>query len=108
MFFTDVEPKPDQAVLWGRGGFQLRQDHAAWSTLAWAAAQRRHRRRRAASAKATASGAEDAGNAVRAGMIEKAAGRTAESRAAVTRALAINPKFDRNQEARKFLSGARR
>jgi tetratricopeptide (TPR) repeat protein len=104
MFFTDVEPKLDQAVLWARKDLELRQDHAAWSTLAWALLHKGDiAGARAASAKATASGAEDAGMWFRAGMIEKAAGRPAEARAAFTRALAINPRFDRNEEARTLL-----
>jgi tetratricopeptide (TPR) repeat protein len=109
MFFTDVEPKPDEAVSWARKDLELRQDHAAWSTLAWALLHKGDvAGARDANAKATASGAEDAGMWFRAGMIEKAAGRPAEARAAFTRALAINPKFDRHQEAREFLSAARR
>jgi tetratricopeptide (TPR) repeat protein len=108
MFFTDVEPRPDEAVSWARKDLELRQDHAAWSTLAWALLHKGDiAGAREANAKATASGAEDAGMWFRAGMIEKAAGRPAEARAAFTRALAANPKFDRNEEARKLLSGLR-
>jgi tetratricopeptide (TPR) repeat protein len=107
MFFTDVEPKPDEAVSWARKDLELRQDHAAWSTLAWALlAKGDIAGAREASAKATASGAEDAGMWFRAGMIEKAAGRIAAARDAFKRALAVNPKFDRNQEARAFLKSS--
>jgi tetratricopeptide (TPR) repeat protein len=109
MFFTDVEPKPRDAVSWARKDLALREDHAAWSTLAWALLHSGDiAGARDANAKATASGAEDAGMWFRAGMIEKAAGRNAEARAAFTRALAINPKFDRNDEAREFLRGSTR
>jgi tetratricopeptide (TPR) repeat protein len=108
MYFTDVEPRPAEAVSWARKDLELRQDHAAWSTLAWALLHNGDiAGAREANAKATASGAEDAGMWFRAGMIEKAAGRTADARAAFTRALKANPKFDRNQEARKVLSGLR-
>ena len=109
MFFTDVEKKPAEAVAWARKDLELRQDHAAWSTLAWALLGKGDvAAAREASEKATASGAEDAGMWFRAGMIEKAAGRTAAARAALTRALAINPKFDRNGDARKALESLNR
>jgi tetratricopeptide (TPR) repeat protein len=108
MFYTDVEPKPDEAVSWARKDLELRQDAAAWSVLAGALlAKGDVAGARDANAKATASGLEDATIWFRAGMIEKAAGRNAEARAAFTRALAVNPKFDRNEEARKLLSGLR-
>ena len=104
MYFTDVEPKPDEAVAWARKDLELRQDHAAWSALAWALLGKGDiAGARDASAKATASDAEDAGMWFRAGMIEKAAGNTAGARAALQRALAINSKFDRAAEARKLL-----
>lgn len=104
MFFTDVEPRPDEAVKWARKDLELRQDHAAWSVLAWALLGKGDiAGAREASAKATASGAEDTGMWFRAGMIEKAAGNIAAARAALTRALAINPRFDRNEEARAAL-----
>jgi Tfp pilus assembly protein PilF len=38
------------------------------------------------------------------GMIAKAAGDRAAARASLTRALAINPRFDRNDEARAALA----
>ena len=104
MFFTDVEPRPDEAIRWARKDLELRQDHAAWATLAWAL----HGKgdlpaAREAMAKATASGAEDAGMWFRAGVIEKDSGHAAAARAAFTRALAINPRFDRHEEARTAL-----
>ncbi len=105
MFYTDVENKPAEAVSWARKDLELRQDAAAWSTLAWALlGQGDVAGARDANAKATASGKEDAPMWFRAGMIEKAAGRRDAARAALTRALAINPKFDRNDEARKVLA----
>jgi tetratricopeptide (TPR) repeat protein len=108
-FYTDVERKPDEAVSWARKDLDLRQDHAAWSALAWALlAKGDLAGAREASAKATASGAEDAGMWFRAGMIEKAAGRTAAARDALKRALAINPRFDRSAEARAVLRALER
>lgn len=105
-YFVDVEPKPDEAVSWARKDLELRQDAEAWSTLAWALlAKKDVAGARAANAKATASGGGDAGLWFRAGMIEKAAGRTAAAKTAFTRALALNPKFDRADEARKHLAG---
>jgi len=104
MFFVDVEPKPDDAVAWARKDLALRQDHAAWSTLAWALLARNDLAgAREANAKAIASGAEDAGMWYRAGVIEKAAGNTSASRDALNRALAINPKFDRAADASRLL-----
>jgi tetratricopeptide (TPR) repeat protein len=101
LFYTDVERKPDEAVSWARKDLELRQDAAAWSVLAWALlAKGDISGARAANAKATAFGTQEAPIWFRAGMIEKAAGRPAAARAAFTRALAINPKFDRNEEAR--------
>jgi tetratricopeptide (TPR) repeat protein len=105
MFFTDVEPKPDEAVAWARKDLELRQDHAAWSTLAWALLGKGDvAGARAASARATAFGTADAGMWFRDGMIAKAAGDRAAARASLTRALAINPRFDRNDEARAALA----
>jgi tetratricopeptide (TPR) repeat protein len=104
LFYTDVEPRPEEAVSWARKDLELRQDAAAWSVLAWALlAKNDLAGARAANVKATAFGTEDAPMWFRAGMIEKAAGRPAAARAAFTRALAINPKFDRAGEARKYL-----
>ena len=104
LFYTDVETRPEEAVSWARKDLELRQDAAAWSVLAWALlAKKDIEGAREANAKATAFGAEDAPIWFRAGMIEKAAGRPDAARAAFTRALAINPKFDRNREARKYL-----
>jgi tetratricopeptide (TPR) repeat protein len=104
LFYTDVEPKPEEAVSWARKDLELRQDAAAWSVLAWALlAKGDIAGAREANAKATAFGTQDAPMWFRAGMIEKAAGRPAAARAAFTRALAINPKFDRNEEARALL-----
>jgi len=106
MYYVDVEPKPDEAVSWARQDLELRQDAEAWSTLAWALlAKKDVAGARAANAKATAPGGGDAGLWFRAGMIEKAAGRAAAAKAAFTRALALNPKFDRAEEARRQLAG---
>ena len=108
MFFTDVESRPDEAVSWARKDLALRQDHAAWSTLAWALLAKGDLvGARESNAKAIASGAEDAGMWFRAGMIEKAAGDTAAARKAFQRALAINPRFDRADEARRMLAAAK-
>jgi tetratricopeptide (TPR) repeat protein len=105
LFYTDVERRPEDAVSWARKDLELRQDAAAWSVLAWALlAKGDIAGAREANAKATAFGTEDAPMWFRAGTIEKAAGRRDAARAAFARALAINPKFDRNQEARKLLS----
>lgn len=105
-YYTDVEPRPDEAVAWARKDLELRQDHAAWTTLAWALlAKGEIASAQAAIARATASGAEDAGMWFRAGLIEKAAGNRAAARAALKRALAINPRFDRSAEARRVLRG---
>ena len=104
MFFTDVEPRPSEAVRWARKDLELRQDHAAWSTLAWALhGQRDLAGAREANARAIATGAEDAGMWFRAGVIEKDSGNVRAARAAFERALAINPRFDRHQEARAAL-----
>jgi tetratricopeptide (TPR) repeat protein len=104
MFFTDVERRPEDAVSWARKDLELRQDHAAWSVLAWALLARRDvQDAREASAKATASGAEDAGMWFRDGMIQKAARDLTAARASLQRALAINPHFDRADEAREML-----
>ena len=106
MYFVDVEPKPDEAVSWARKDLELRQDAEAWSTLAWALLARKDvTGAREANAKATAAGGGDAGLWFRAGMIEKAAGRPAAAKAAFTRALALNPRFDRADEARRQLAG---
>lgn len=108
-YFTDVEPKSEDAVMWARKDLELRQDHAAWSTLAWALlAEKDIAGARDAIAKATASGAADAGIWFRAGAIEKAAGNSAAARAALERALSINPRFDRADEARKLLESLNR
>jgi tetratricopeptide (TPR) repeat protein len=108
MFFTDIEPRPKEAVSWARKDLELRQDHAAWSVLAWTLF---HDGDLAgaldANAKATASGAEDAGMWFRAGVIEQAAGHAVEARAAFTRALATNPRFDRHAEARHWLEASK-
>jgi tetratricopeptide (TPR) repeat protein len=104
-FYVDVERRPDEAISWARKDLELRQDADAWSTLAWALlAKGDIPGARAANAKATAPGGGDATLWFRAGMIEKAAGRTAAARDAFTRALAINPKFDRADEARQLVS----
>jgi tetratricopeptide (TPR) repeat protein len=104
MFFADVEPRPDEAVKWARRDLELRQDHAAWSTLAWALLKQGDiAGAREANAKALAPGAADAGMWFRAGMIEKAAGNAALAREYLQRALAINPRFDRHEEARAAL-----
>jgi tetratricopeptide (TPR) repeat protein len=105
MFFTDIEKRPDAAVEWARRDLELRQDHAAWSTLAWAL----HGTgdvagARAASDKAIATGAEDALMWFHAGLIEKAAGNGAAAREKLSRALAINPRFDGAGEARALLN----
>lgn len=106
MYFVDVEPNPDEAVAWARKDLELRQDAEAWSTLAWALlAKKDVAGARAATAKATAPGGGDAGLWFRAGMVEKAAGRTAAAKDAFTRALALNPRFDRADEARRHLAG---
>lgn len=108
MFFTDVDRRPDEAVSWARKDLELRQEHAAWSVLAWALlAKGDVPGARDASAKAIASGAEDAGMWFREGMIEKAAGNTAAARDAFQRALKINPRFDRADEARSQLLSAK-
>lgn len=105
MYFVDVELKPDEAVSWARKDLELRQDAEAWSTLAWALlAKKDVAGARAANAKATAPGGGDAGLWFRAGMIEKAAGRPAAAKDAFTRALALNPRFDRADEARRQLA----
>ena len=105
MYYVDIEPKPAEAVSWARKDLELRQDHAAWSTLAWALlAKGDIAGARDANAKATASGAQDAGMWFRAGMIEKAAGNTTAARQALERALAINPRFDRADDARRLLA----
>ena len=105
MYFVDVEPKPDEAVSWARKDLELRQDAEAWSTLAWALlAKKDVAGAREANAKATAAGGGDAGLWFRAGMIEKAAGRPAAAKAAFARALALNPRFDRADEARRLVS----
>jgi tetratricopeptide (TPR) repeat protein len=105
MYFVDVEPKPDEAVSWARKDLELRQDAEAWSTLAWALlAKKDVTGAREANAKATAAGGGDAGLWFRAGMIEKAAGNTPAAKAAFTRALALNPRFDRADEARLLVS----
>ena len=104
MFFTDVERRPADAVRWARKDLELRQDHAAWSTLAWALhGQGDLAGARQANAKAIASGAEDAGMWFRCGVIEKDSGNLGAARAAFLRALAINPRFDRHEEARAAL-----
>ena len=109
MFFTDVEPRPAEAVRWARKDLELRQDHAAWATLAWALhGQGDLAGAREANAKAIATGAQDAGMWFRAGVIEKDAGNVSAARAAFERALAINPRFDRNQEARAALKSLQR
>jgi tetratricopeptide (TPR) repeat protein len=105
MYYVDVEPKPDEAVSWARRDLVLRQDAEAWSTLAWALlAKKDIAGAREANAKATAPGGGDAGLWFRAGMIEKAAGRTAAAKTAFTRALALNARFDGADEARKLLA----
>jgi len=104
MFFTNVEKRPDEAVEWARKDLELRQDHAAWSTLAWALLGKGDTAgARAASDKATATGAEDATMWFHAGLIEKAAGNVAAAREKLSRALAINPRFDGAVEARSLL-----
>jgi tetratricopeptide (TPR) repeat protein len=104
MYFTDVEPRPAEAVRWARKDLELRQDHAAWATLAWALhGQGDGAGAREANAKAIAAGAEDAGMWFRCGVIEKDSGNLSAARAAFERALAINPRFDRNAEARAAL-----
>jgi len=104
MFFTDVERRPEDAISWARKDLELRQDHAAWSALAWALlAGGDVQEAREASAKATASGAEDAGMWFRDGMIQKAARDIPAARASLQRALAINPRFDRADDAREML-----
>jgi tetratricopeptide (TPR) repeat protein len=104
MFFTDVESRPDEAVSWARKDLALRQDHTTWSTLAWALLAKGDLvGARESNARALASGAEDAGMWFRAGMIEKAAGDTNAARNAFQRALAINPRFDRADDARAQL-----
>jgi tetratricopeptide (TPR) repeat protein len=104
MYFTDVEPRPAEAVRWARKDLELRQDHAAWATLAWALhGQGDGAGAREANAKAIATGAEDAGMWFRCGVIEKDSGNLSAARAAFERALAINPRFDRNAEARAAL-----
>lgn len=109
MFFTDVEPRPSEAVRWARKDLELRQDHAAWATLAWALhGQKDLAGAREANAKAIATGAEDAGMWFRAGVIERDSGNVGAARTALERALAINPRFDRNQEARAALESLRR
>jgi tetratricopeptide (TPR) repeat protein len=81
MFFSDVEPRPDEALAWARRDLALRQDQAAWSALAWALLGKGEiTAAREASAKAIASGAEDAGMWFRAGMIEKAGGNVRGAR----------------------------
>jgi tetratricopeptide (TPR) repeat protein len=106
MYFADVEPKPDEAVSWARKDLELRQDAESWSTLAWALlAKKDIAGARDANAKATAPGGGNAGLWFRAGMIEKAAGRTAAAKAAFTRALALNPRFERADDARRQLAG---
>jgi len=96
-------------VRWARKDLELRQDHAAWSTLAWALhGQGDLSGAREANARAIASGAEDAGMWFRCAVIEKDSGHVAAARAAFQRALAINPRFDRGQEARAMLDGLQR
>ena len=105
MYYVDVERKPAEAVSWARKDLELRQDHAAWSTLAWALhAKGDIAGALEANAKGTASGAQDAGMWFRAGVIEKAARNTTAARAAFERALAINVRFDRADEARTLLA----
>jgi tetratricopeptide (TPR) repeat protein len=104
MYFIDVEPRPAEAVRWARKDLELRQDQAAWATLAWALhGQGDGAGAREANAKAIAAGAEDAGMWFRCGVIEKDSGNLSAARAAFERALAINPRFDRNAEARAAL-----
>ena len=104
MFFVDVEARPDDAVAWARKDLALRQDHAAWSTLAWALLARNDLAgARDANARALASGAEDAGMWFRAGVIEKTAGNPSAARNAFKRALEINPRFDRAGDATRLL-----
>ena len=106
---TDVEPRPEEAVTWARKDLELRQDHGAWSTLAWALYGKGDiAGAREANARAVASGAADAGMWFRAGVIEKAAGNTAAARAALERALATNPRFDRADQARELLKDLNR
>lgn len=105
MYFVDVEPRPDEAVAWARKDLALRQDADAWSTLAWALlAKKDIAGAREANDKATAPGGGDAGLWYRAGVIEKAAGRTAAAKSALTRALALNPRFEHAGEARRLVS----
>lgn len=106
MYYVDVERNPDEAVSWARKDLVLRQDAEAWSTLAWALlAKKDIAGAREANDKATAPGGGDASLWYRAGVIEKAAGRTAAAKAAFTRALALNPKFEHADEARRLLAG---
>lgn len=108
LFYTDVEARPEEAVAWARKDLELRQDAAAWSVLAWALlAKKDFAGAREANARAIAFGTQDAPMWFRAGMIEKASGHPAAARAAFARALSINPKFDRNEEARKILAALR-
>ena len=104
MYYVDVERRPADAVMWAKRDLALRQDAHAWATLAWALlANGDAAGAREASAKATATEIEDAPLWFRAGLIEKAAGRPAQAAAALRRALAINPRFDRSEEARRLL-----
>ena len=105
LFYADVRPDGDAAVSWARKDLELRQDPVAWSTLAWALSVKGDVAAAAeASRKATASGIEDAHVWFRAGVIEAAAGNAAAARGALERALKINPRFDRAEEARRLLS----
>jgi tetratricopeptide (TPR) repeat protein len=104
MYYVDVERRPADALMWAKRDLALRRDAHAWGTLGWALlANGDAAGAREASAKATATEIEDAPLWFRAGVIEKAAGRPAQAAAALRRALAINSRFDRHEEARTLL-----
>jgi tetratricopeptide (TPR) repeat protein len=100
-FYADVLEDGASAVEWARRDFQLRQNVAAYDTLAWALYRHgAYDEAHTAIRGALAPGVEDAHLFVHAAMITLAAGQMDEGRRLLQRAAAVNPYFARFHEHR--------
>jgi tetratricopeptide (TPR) repeat protein len=94
-FFSDSDPRPEQALHWAREDLKVRDSAYAHDGLAWAHYKNgEHQAAAAAMDRALAAGTRNAHLLFHAGTIYTNAGRVAQGRSLLQQALAINPRYN--------------
>ncbi len=100
LFYADHDAKPEEAYASAKQEYETRRDIYGADALAWTALKAgKIDEAQAAIKEALRLGTKDAKLYYHAGMIARAAGKTAEATDYLKRALALNPQFDPMQAA---------